>query len=594
MNYDGLKEKKILEKQKIYGLNEQINQNKYNILYEAIIYFLLILIILNLINKNFIESILFLTLLIIKIVLMLIINKKNKNKKEKHEKNFYYTVIRERKQNHVHKSKVVVGDIIIYKKSNEICADSMILESKNLIVDESIYNKNSYAIEKNENYVNINRNLKSNYLYTGSVVLSGYAVCKVIGTGFNTEYSKLIRDNKICDEYMKKENRYLKIYLLTNIISSLLFLFGITFNNTLLISISFIICTDFMHLFLNYFSTEIIVKLANKNIYIENIKYIYEISNSKNLLLTQNEVNGHKIKLKEIHAKTFDKNKFIKHAYLAISNKYIKNELNYGNKEEFILLKSYKQHKLNFNIYKNKEKLYLFVSGNIENIFDICPLDLDYKYNLNIKEQENYVDGVKLIGVGHQIIKKIEDDIFKYNINFDGYICVENYYDDGIYDNLNILSNYYNLYIFMDDNKYYSREYFKNVNVINNQYVIGKKDFESLNDKQIYENLKDINIYSKFNTKMISRLYHNFPSTIIFNNSNKYYIENNDLANITDFCTIIKSIIKNIKIVLLVILITLLSLIILSLFLNYIYIILIKYVLLVLNFYFIKKCTNKL
>ncbi len=584
MKYDGLKENSISEKKAIYGLNKIEKKLNYKIFYESIIYILPISII---ISDNVIKTLIYSFLLLVIGIQFVIYIKQNKKIFNKHEKNFYYNVIRDGKKKKINKTEIVVGDIILFEKYDEVCADVMILESNNLIVDETIYDKSRRTVQKNENFSTVNSTLKPNFLYTNSIIINGSAVCKVIGTGLNTELSKQIRDNKINDKYTNFKNKFAKLYIILNVISLLLFIIGIFSNIKLLISLSFIISTLFSYVLYQNIYYKILLYLGDKNIIVKDIKTLYDIYKAKNLFLTNKDINNNKMSIVKIETNNIDEDTFKSYCSLAISNKNITNELDDNTHKSYNLIKSFNKHKLNFNIYEKTGKLYLFVSGNAESFFDICNIDLNKKFDINNKKNEYNKDGIKLTCIGHQQIDNIEDDIFKYNISYDGYICTTNYCNNKIIDNLNQLSKNYNLYLFMDDSKQFTQNYFKDMYFIDSKYVISKKEYRLIEDKNIYDYLNNIHIYSKFDMKTIYDMYKHFDNSII--HSNNYELNINNLEKYTLINKYINNIFKKIKVLLMFSILSLIVLVILSFKLLPEYILIIKFILIVLSIVYIKK-----
>lgn len=87
---------------------------------------------------------------------------------------------------------LVPGDILILRTGERIPADCTIIEEKSLLVDESILTGESKEVEKHplknsEDYTD------KNTLFTGSFILSGRCIAKVIKTGMDTRFGKIAR-----------------------------------------------------------------------------------------------------------------------------------------------------------------------------------------------------------------------------------------------------------------------------------------------------------------------------------------------------------------------------------------------------------------
>lgn len=138
------------------------------------------------------------------------------------------TVLREGKEEQIPFEYIVPGDIIILKAGDSIPADSLILESKDLFVNESTLTGESFPVEKtslniiagdtdiaNAFFTNTSRSqtavsssqplslsflspsLRTNSLFLGTFVVSGFAKAVVVETGEKTELGKISRRLRI-------------------------------------------------------------------------------------------------------------------------------------------------------------------------------------------------------------------------------------------------------------------------------------------------------------------------------------------------------------------------------------------------------------
>jgi P-type Mg2+ transporter len=88
---------------------------------------------------------------------------------------------------------VVPGDIIVLSAGDVIPGDSLLLDSKELFIDEAAFTGESYPVEKNAGVLPADTALskRSNSLLMGSHVISGKARAVVIRTGGKTEFGKI-------------------------------------------------------------------------------------------------------------------------------------------------------------------------------------------------------------------------------------------------------------------------------------------------------------------------------------------------------------------------------------------------------------------
>jgi P-type Mg2+ transporter len=88
---------------------------------------------------------------------------------------------------------VVPGDIIVLSAGDVIPGDSLLLDSRELFIDEAAFTGETYPVEKNAGVLPVDTPLskRSNTLLMGSHVISGKARAVVVRTGAGTEFGKI-------------------------------------------------------------------------------------------------------------------------------------------------------------------------------------------------------------------------------------------------------------------------------------------------------------------------------------------------------------------------------------------------------------------
>jgi P-type Ca2+ transporter type 2C len=100
-------------------------------------------------------------------------------------------VIRNGKKELIDSKEVVPGDIIFLEEGAKIPADSRVLESFSMKVDEAIITGESFAVEK-QVITNINKtNAHSCNLFSNTLVVAGSATALVFATGMNTSFGRI-------------------------------------------------------------------------------------------------------------------------------------------------------------------------------------------------------------------------------------------------------------------------------------------------------------------------------------------------------------------------------------------------------------------
>ena len=102
-------------------------------------------------------------------------------------------IVRDEKETELPVENVVPGDIIVLSAGDVIPADSLLLDSKELFIDEAAFTGETYPVEKVAGTVAADAQLakRSNSLFMGSHVISGKARAIVIKTGKQTEFGKI-------------------------------------------------------------------------------------------------------------------------------------------------------------------------------------------------------------------------------------------------------------------------------------------------------------------------------------------------------------------------------------------------------------------
>lgn len=160
--------------------------------------FIIILLVLAVINFSLGDKIGSLVIVLIAIISMLIrvledysaykFNKKLRSKIVSTTK-----VIRDNKELEIKVENVVVGDVISLNAGSIIPADCIVVNSKDLFVNESVFTGESIPVEKKETNKKEYDNLFDikNVLYMSSSVISGTAKAIVVKTGFDTYLGKI-------------------------------------------------------------------------------------------------------------------------------------------------------------------------------------------------------------------------------------------------------------------------------------------------------------------------------------------------------------------------------------------------------------------
>ncbi|MFH1902889.1 MAG: HAD-IC family P-type ATPase [Candidatus Omnitrophota bacterium] len=104
-------------------------------------------------------------------------------------------VVRDGEPMEVPGEEIVPGDIILLESGNKIPADSRIIESVRLAINESTLTGESQPVHKTAGQINLKAVLadRLNMVFAGTVTVSGRGKAAVIATGMNTELGRIAR-----------------------------------------------------------------------------------------------------------------------------------------------------------------------------------------------------------------------------------------------------------------------------------------------------------------------------------------------------------------------------------------------------------------
>ncbi|OQA04469.1 MAG: Calcium-transporting ATPase 1 [bacterium ADurb.Bin400] len=104
----------------------------------------------------------------------------------------FSTVIRDGKAKKVSSSEIVPGDIIILRTGERIPADGLILDAKELRINEAVLTGESKEITKSS-LADESGPSQENRVFMGTFVVNGKCAASITHTGMNTEYGKIAR-----------------------------------------------------------------------------------------------------------------------------------------------------------------------------------------------------------------------------------------------------------------------------------------------------------------------------------------------------------------------------------------------------------------
>jgi Mg2+-importing ATPase len=103
------------------------------------------------------------------------------------------TVIRDGSNKEIPSEEIVPGDIVMLSAGSKIPADCIILESRDLFVNEAVLTGETFPVEKNSSLISdeVPISKRTNTLFMGTNVISGNSKAVVVKTGLQTEFGKV-------------------------------------------------------------------------------------------------------------------------------------------------------------------------------------------------------------------------------------------------------------------------------------------------------------------------------------------------------------------------------------------------------------------
>ena len=102
-------------------------------------------------------------------------------------------VVRDGRENEVPVEEVVPGDVVVLSAGASVPGDCLILDAKDLCIDEATLTGETYAVEKQPGVLPADTELakRTNSLYMGTHVVSGTGRAVVVQTGQDTEFGEI-------------------------------------------------------------------------------------------------------------------------------------------------------------------------------------------------------------------------------------------------------------------------------------------------------------------------------------------------------------------------------------------------------------------
>ena len=360
-------------------------------------------------------------------------------------------VIRDGVETRIAGFEVVTGDMIVLQEGDRIPADATVLNSVNLLADESLLTGEPVPVRKND-WDGIKKNIQPGgddlpFVYSGSMIVQGNGIARVTSIGINTEIGKIGKAMEGVNEEptrLKQEMGSLvkKLSLVAAVLCILVivgytltrgtlvngFLAGITLAMAMLPEEFPVILTIFMALgawrmsnkkvltrkpsAIETLGSATVLCTDKTGTLTQNKMTVTSLYNGKNFLTVAkaNEFNPEFHEIIEYGILSSQTNPFdpMERAITSIGDLYLKGtehiHKNWKMVKEYPLSKELLAMSRVFSFKETQEKI-IATKGAPEAIFDLCHLDEKNKKRLSLAVEELAAGGLRVLGVAKAKIK---------------------------------------------------------------------------------------------------------------------------------------------------------------------------------------------
>lgn len=510
---------------------------------------LLILAVIDLINKDYLGTGIIIALGILSALISFAQNYSTYrfNQKLKSKLKSKATVIRNKgKEEVINTENVVIGDIVTLSAGSIVPADMVLIESKDLFINQSVFTGESIPIEKKANYAGKESdeifNIP-NICLMGSNVISGKGIGVVITTGFDTylgTMNKEISKKKEPTNYTKEMDSITKLLIKCMIIVSVsvFILFGVIRNNwaeafLFALSVAVGITPSMLPMIVNVNLTKGSKSLEKKKVLVKNIKSIQNLGTidilctDKTGTLTQDKI----VLQKYIDFNGEEDLSILKYAYLnsllstGLKNIVDRAIISFGKEHKVDVIGYEKVDEIPFDytrkmmsIVVKKDDHTLITKGALEEILKVCT-NVNNKGNVEILDK-NKIEKIKqkakeLASKGMQVIaiasKKeysginIFSEKDECNMTFIGLVGFLDPPKKDVKKTIEQLKKYgIETKVITGDNPYATENICELVG-IKSDILLGT-DIENMSDEELAKQVENINIFARMNPMQKERI----------------------------------------------------------------------------------------
>lgn len=453
-------------------------------------------------------------------------------------------VVRGGKEKEIRVEKVVPGDIVHLSAGSMIPADIMLIDSKDLFVNQSVFTGESVPVEKVAQSTNDAKEIFSisNVCLMGSSVVSGGATGVVIDTGFTTylgRMSKEVETKKEPTNFEKGMNNITKMLIRYMLVVSVavFVIYGFIRKDWLeailfALSVAVGITPSMLPMIVNVNLTRGTKVLAKKKTLVKNINSIQNLGaidvlcTDKTGTLTEDKI----VLQKYIDVNGNEDTSILEYAYLnsyfgtGMKNLVDRAIIIYGNEKNVKEIVNdytkideipfdYTRKRMSVVVKSNKNNGYrMFTKGALEEILKVCT---KVKYNGHVNEltpemveiveqkaKEYAVQGMQVIAIASKReyrgvnVFNVSDEV---NMTFIGFVAFLDPAKKDVKSTLKKLKNIgITTKILTGDNPYAANNICNLVGLENTETLLGT-DIDKLSDEELAKKVEEVNVFARMN-----------------------------------------------------------------------------------------------